>query len=131
MRLICTSWVPALDCWVPAMRDLRLVLAFPSSLSTPALETEALVSTRRKFDPEFREGTVRVVLESGRPVAQGARDPVLNEGKLGNWVTKARPAAGGEDAPLGESERSELTRLRAENAEWRMQHDALKRSTAG
>ncbi len=88
------------------------------------------MSSRRKFDPEFREGAVRIVLESGRPIAQVARDLGVNEGTLGNWVAKAREAAGGDDAPLGESERAELARLCAENAELRMQRDVLKRSTA-
>jgi transposase len=92
------------------------------------LEREALVSNRRKFDPEFREGAVRIVLESGRPIAQVARDLGVHEGTLGNWVAKAREARGGADAPPpsrlrraggspSESERAELARLRSENAE--------------
>lgn len=88
------------------------------------------MSKRRRYDQEFRDGAVRIVLESGRPIAQVARDLGINEGTLGNWVTKAREAAGSEEAPLGESERAELARLRAENAELRMQRDVLKRSTA-
>jgi transposase len=88
------------------------------------------VSARRKFDPEFREGAVRIVLESGRPIAQVARDLGVNEGTLGNWVARARELRGGQDAPLSESERAELSRLRLENAELRMQRDVLKRSTA-
>jgi transposase len=30
--------------------------------------------TRRKFDRDFREGAVRLVRETGKPVAQVARD---------------------------------------------------------
>jgi transposase len=30
--------------------------------------------TRRKFDLDFREGAVRLVRETGKPIAQAARD---------------------------------------------------------
>ena len=84
----------------------------------------------RKFDEDFRQGAVRVVEETGKPIAQVARDLGVNEGTLGNWVGKARRAREGVDAPLSESERDELVRLRRENTELRMQRDVLKRSTA-
>lgn len=50
--------------------------------------------TRRSFDPEFREGAVRVVHETGKPIAVVARAPGINDGTLGNWVRKDRQARG-------------------------------------
>src|SRR5712692_2319322 len=81
---------------------------------------------RRKFDQDFKDGAVRIVLESGRPVAEVARDLEINEGTLGNWLNKARDAQ--RPGTLNESEREELHRLRKENSELRMQRDVLKRS---
>ena len=84
----------------------------------------------RKFDDDFKQGAVRIVEETGKPIAQVARELGVHEGTLGNWVTKSRRARDGGDAPLSESERAELMRLRKENTELRMQRDVLKRSVA-
>ena len=86
--------------------------------------------TRRKFDPDFREGAVRLVRETGRPIAQAARDLGISEGTLGNWVNEARRREGAGNGALGEDERAELARLRRECAELRMRCDVLKRSVA-
>ncbi|SDL51078.1 transposase, partial [Nonomuraea maritima] len=91
--------------------------------------------TRRRFDPEFRAGAVRIVRETGKPIAQVAKDLGINAGTLANWVQMDRLAReqdtnGGE---LAESEREELARLRRQRAEWakeraelEMERDVLK-----
>lgn len=83
--------------------------------------------TRRKFDADFKEGAVRIVNETGRPIAQVARELGINAGTLANWVAlqRHRQARG---HGVSEDERAELVRLRAECARLRMERDVLKRS---
>jgi transposase len=86
--------------------------------------------TRRKFDPDFREGAVRLVRETGKPIAQVARDLGINAGTLGNWVDADRRRRQDGGGQVSEDERAELARLRKENAELAMERDVLKRSVA-
>ena len=88
------------------------------------------METRRKFDAQFREGAVRIVLETGKPIARVARELGVNEGTLGNWINADRRRRERGDGRVSKSERAELVRLRREVAELRMQRDVLKRSVA-
>jgi transposase-like protein len=40
--------------------------------------------TRNKFDPEFLKGAVCIVRDTGKPIAQAARDLGIDAGTLGN-----------------------------------------------
>ena len=82
-----------------------------------------MAETRRKFDQDFRDGAVRIVRETGRPIAQVARDLGVDEGTLGNRVAKAREAARPTGGQVSTSEREELMRLRKEIAELTMERD--------
>jgi transposase-like protein len=59
-----------------------------------------MVRQYRKFDGDFKAGAVRLVFETGKPIAQVARDLGINEGTLGNWVTTARRQRDGGDGPV-------------------------------
>ena len=82
---------------------------------------------RRKVDREFREGAVRIVRESSKPLAQVARDLGVNEGTLGNWVKLDRQAREG-TAELSTNDIAELKRLRRENEILRQEREILKRA---
>ena len=79
---------------------------------------------RRKFDADFREGAVRLVRETGKPIAAIARDLGVNEGTLRNWVVKDKAAREGVEG-LSHDDAAELKRLRADVAELRMERDVL------
>ena len=70
------------------------------------------------------------VRETGKPIAQVARDLGIVPGTLENWVAKDRRACEGGAARLSEDERAELVRLRRQVAELWMERDVLKRSVA-
>lgn len=88
------------------------------------------MEARRRFDEQFKEGAVRIVRETGKPIARVARELGVNEGTLGNWVNIDRRRREGGNGGLSEAERAELVRLRRENAELAMERDVLKRSVA-
>ena len=82
---------------------------------------------RRRYDPEFREGAVRVVRETGKSIRQVAEDLGINKGTLANWVMKDKIARGEQlDPKRVDPER--VKELERENDELTMERDVLKRS---
>jgi transposase len=84
---------------------------------------------RKRYDREFREGAVRIVEETGKPIAQVARDLGVNEGTLGNWVARAREAREGSEG-LSRGDLEELKRLRAgtPSCGWSVMSSSARRS---
>ncbi|HLQ56861.1 MAG TPA: transposase [Streptosporangiaceae bacterium] len=53
------------------------------------------METRRKFDQDFKEGAVRLVRETGKLIAQVARELGVNDGTLGKLGRTGPTPAGG------------------------------------
>ena len=71
---------------------------------------------RRKFSAEFKAEAVRIVVESGKSVAEVAGDLDLTDSSLRNWVRQAEVDGGrGTPGALTTEESEELRRLRREN----------------
>jgi len=87
--------------------------------------------TRRSFTEDYKAGAVRLVLDEGKTVAAAARDLGLTESSLRNWVEQARADRGkGKPGALTTEERAELSRLRKDVRELRMERDILKKAAA-
>ena len=89
-----------------------------------------MAGKRRKFDAEFREGAVRIVAETGKPIPQLAQDLGINETTPASWVSRARRAGGA--TATGESEelaplRRANTQLKKDTKELAMERDVFKR----
>ncbi len=85
---------------------------------------------RRAFTDEFKAGAVRLVLDEGKTVAQVARDLDLTPSVLRGWVKQAEADRSGGKTGLTTEEKAELTRLRRENRELRMEREILKKAAA-
>src|ERR1700675_519982 len=88
--------------------------------------------TRRSFTTEYKVEAAHRVIDSGRTIAEVARELGVNEGLLGRWVADERrrgeAAAALNDEPLTPAERTELARLRKQVAEREKDIVFLKRA---
>lgn len=86
---------------------------------------------KRNFSDEFKAGAVRLVLVEGKPVAQVARDLDLSHSTVGKWAEQARADAGKSTrGTLTTEEKEELSRLRKEVRELRLEREILKKAAA-
>jgi transposase-like protein len=89
-----------------------------------------MAQMRRRFSPEFKEEAARMVVESGRAIAEVARELGLNETTLGNWVGTYRREHLDDEPPLSLSERARLRELEREVRELRMKSEFLGKAAA-
>src|SRR5947208_14061314 len=71
----------------------------------------------KKYPDELRERAVRLVLESGRPIAHIAKDLGIHREALRQWVRQAEADNGSRRDRLTSDERERLRALERENRE--------------
>ena len=85
---------------------------------------------RKKYTQEYKDEAVELVISSGRPIAEIARDLGINEGTLGSWVARARESGRVTEKPVTIDERARLRELEEENRRLKMERDFLKKAAA-
>lgn len=107
-------------------------------MDTPRAFAKGVVmpKTRPPYSPEFRRQIVDLV-RSGRDLSDLAREFEPSSQAIRNWVAQADRQEGRAAAKpavivsaMTADEREELTRLRRENKQLRVEHDILSRAAA-
>ena len=86
---------------------------------------------RRTHSEEFKQESVRLANESGRPLAHVARELNISDGLLRTWINKHRVAQSkGLSVVELTQEQADLTRLRRENRRLQEEVEILKKAAA-
>jgi len=95
------------------------------------LEVSMATTTRRQFTDAFKSEAVRLTRESGRPVAQVARELGVSDNVLYRWRSEQHQieSQGGTRQSM-RAAHDELARLKRENETLRKERDFLKRAAA-
>jgi len=88
------------------------------------------MSQRWKFSAQFKAEAVQLVLQSGRPVAEIARELQINDGTLGNWVNDWRRENPEPEPELSPVERARVAEMESEIRRLRMENEFLKKAAA-
>ena len=100
-------------------------------VETMKLEVSMPKITRRQFADAFKFEAVRLTRESGRPVAQVARELGISDNVLYRWRAEQQQVESqGRTRQAVRVEQDELTRLTRENETLRKERDFLKRAAA-
>ncbi len=90
------------------------------------------MSVKRKYNPELKAETIKMVNEQGMTQAEVSKKLRIPKGTIGNWVAGYTASSPG--APAGAQSYAELknenTRLRKELDVARMEREILKKAAA-
>jgi transposase len=90
---------------------------------------------RQVYTRDFRQQAVEMITRDGLSLTEAARRLSISPKTLTNWVKRAKRGDSPEASPpaprhAATDAEAELSRLRRENAELRMERDILKKSAA-
>lgn len=88
------------------------------------------MAQRRRFSHQFKAEAVQLVIQSGRPIAEIARELAINEGTLGNWVNAWRNENPASDPELSPTDRARMREMEDELRRLRMENEFLKKAAA-
>lgn len=88
-----------------------------------------MAKTRPPYTPEFRRQIIELV-RAGRSPDELAKEFEPTAQSIRNWVAQAGRDAGRRDDGLSNAERDELSRLRRENRQLRLERDILSKAAA-
>jgi len=88
-----------------------------------------MVKTRGAYPPEFRRQMVELV-QAGRTPEELAHEFEPTAQSIRNWVAQWERNAGRGDGGLTTAEREELSRLRRENRQLRLEREILSKAAA-
>ena len=80
------------------------------------------------YPAEFKESSVKLALESGRPIAQTAKELGINVNTLHTWISKY--SNGKDIVSSNEHHFDEVKRLKKELARVTLERDLLKKAAA-
>ena len=91
-----------------------------------------MAARRRRYSREFKVEAVRLIVQQRVSVAQASRDLGVHANLLRNWVREHRADPRHAFPGVGQQtpEDAELTRLRREVAQLKMERDILKKAAA-
>lgn len=82
---------------------------------------------RKAYDPEFKKQAVQLVITSGRPLTQIARELGVSPWNLRDWRERFQPQLAQQPETL-EAMRLRLAQLERDNLQLRQQRDILKKT---
>ena len=84
-------------------------------------------NTKKTYDEEFKKQAVQLLIRSGRPLAQIARELGIDPRMLRDWKKRLQPELAAQPETL-EAMRVRIAQLERDNFQLRQQRDILKKT---